>query len=81
MSLVTSSSLFGSLDFNKIQHDKDFKEDSVREVIIAPILHQLGYSQNNIVRSKSLVLCFPKPLRLYSYLQVRKQQKVLKRCR
>lgn len=54
MTLITFSSLFGSLDFNKIQHDKDFKEDSVREVIIAPILHQLGYSQNNIIRSKNL---------------------------
>lgn len=54
MTLITSTSLFGSLDFNKIQNDKDFKEDSVREVIIAPILHQLGYSQDNIVRSKSL---------------------------
>ncbi len=54
MSLITSTSLFGSLDFNKIQYDKDFKEDSVREVIIAPILHQLGYNQNNIVRSKTL---------------------------
>src|SRR5665213_1035327 len=54
MSLITYSSLFGSLDINNIQNNKDFKEDSVREVIIAPILYQLGYSQNNIVRSKSL---------------------------
>ena len=46
--------LFGSLDLNKIQHDKNFKEDSVREVIIAPILHELGYNQSNIVRSKTL---------------------------
>ncbi len=44
MSLVTCSSLFGSLDFNKIQHDNDFTEDSIREVIIAPLLNQLGYS-------------------------------------
>ena len=58
MSLITSTSLFGSLDFNKIQYDKDFKEDSVREVIIAPILHQLGYNQNNIVRSKNFAASF-----------------------
>jgi 16S rRNA G966 N2-methylase RsmD len=54
MSLITSSSLFGSIDFNKIQHDKDFKEDSVREEIIVPILRELGYDRNSIVRSKSL---------------------------
>lgn len=54
MTLITSASLFGSLDFNKIQHDKDFKEDSVREEIIVPILRELGYDRNNIVRSKSL---------------------------
>ena len=35
----------------------DFKEDSVREVIISPILRELGYSEgglNRIVRSRSL---------------------------
>jgi 16S rRNA G966 N2-methylase RsmD len=54
MALITSSSLFGSIDFNKIQNDKDFKEDSVREEIIVPILRELGYNRDNIVRSKSL---------------------------
>lgn len=37
--------------------DSDFKEDSVREVIIHPILRELGYSEgglNRIVRSRSL---------------------------
>lgn len=37
--------------------DRDFKEDSVREEIIVPILRHLGYSAsppNRIVRSKSL---------------------------
>ncbi len=38
-------------------NNKEFKEDSVREVIISPILKALGYSafeENRIVRSKSL---------------------------
>jgi len=37
--------------------DPDFKEDSVREIIITPLLTRLGYSPsgpNRIVRSKSL---------------------------
>lgn len=32
----------------------DFKEDSVREVIILPILQRLGYEVQNIIRSKTL---------------------------
>jgi hypothetical protein len=38
--------------------DPDFKEDSVREEIVVPILRRLGYSasgENKIVRSKSLL--------------------------
>ncbi len=41
----------------EIFNDSEFKEDSVREVIITPILQKLGYSPtgtNKIVRSKSL---------------------------
>ena len=37
--------------------DAEFKEDSVREVIIAPILNRLGYTPsgpNRVIRSKSL---------------------------
>jgi 16S rRNA G966 N2-methylase RsmD len=45
--------LFEQLDFTQL-NSPDFKEDSVREVIILPILHQLGYSNQNIVRSKTL---------------------------
>ena len=48
------SKLFDNLDLKKIENDPDFKEDSVREVIILPILKELGYAQNNIVRSKTL---------------------------
>jgi len=51
---VTQLQLFGNIDFREILHNPDFKEDSVREVIILPILKQLGYSQENIVRSKTL---------------------------
>lgn len=51
---ITKSELFGNLNFKTILENKDFKEDSVREVIILPILKALGYVQENIVRSKSL---------------------------
>ncbi|RJP62347.1 MAG: DNA methylase, partial [Ignavibacteriales bacterium] len=54
MKTITSDYLFGSLDFKLINQNSDFKEDSVREVIILPILKELGYSQENIVRSKML---------------------------
>lgn len=47
--------LFGSLDFNSIASNADFKEDSVREVIILPVLKALGYTQENIIRSKTLI--------------------------
>ncbi|MDR2034735.1 MAG: type I restriction enzyme HsdR N-terminal domain-containing protein [Helicobacteraceae bacterium] len=49
-----SAKLFNGLDFSKIANDPDFKEDSVRERIVLPILKELGYSQENIVRSKTL---------------------------
>lgn len=52
--LINKKQLFGDLDFNSILNNPDFKEDSVREVIILPILYHLGYSQVNIVRSKTL---------------------------
>lgn len=41
----------------QLLNSSDFKEDSVREVIIHPILRELGYSEgglNRIVRSRSL---------------------------
>jgi 16S rRNA G966 N2-methylase RsmD len=46
--------LFGDIDFKKITNCPEFKEDSVREIIILPILNELGYSKENIVRSKTL---------------------------
>jgi len=51
---ITREKLFGNLDFKTIATDPDFKEDSVREVIILPILKELGYTQENIVRSMTL---------------------------
>ena len=46
--------LFNNFNFKKITSDGNFKEDSVREVIILPILRKLGYKQQNIIRSKTL---------------------------
>ena len=51
---INKIELFGNLDFRTITLNPDFKEDSVREVIILPILYALGYEEQNIVRSKTL---------------------------
>lgn len=48
--------LFDNFDFN-VLGDSNFKEDSVREVIIRPLLKALGYrdsGSNRVFRSKSL---------------------------
>lgn len=48
--------MFKNLDFT-ILEDKNFKEDSVREEIIVPIINKLGYSatgEHKIIRSKGL---------------------------
>lgn len=52
--MTLKQKLFGRLNFSKLSGNPDFKEDSVREVIILPILKELGYQENNIVRSKTL---------------------------
>lgn len=54
MSKITLSQLFKDFDISAIQYNPEFKEDSVREVIILPILNSLGYSNDSIVRSKTL---------------------------
>lgn len=54
MRTIRKELLFGSVDFISLTQNPDFKEDSVREVIILPILKELGYKQENIVRSKTL---------------------------
>lgn len=45
--------LFSNFDFNRL-NSPDFKEDSVREVLILPLLAALGYNDTQIVRSKTL---------------------------
>lgn len=51
---MTKEKLFGQLDFKTLAANPDFKEDSVREVIILPIIKELGYTLDSIVRSKTL---------------------------
>ena len=57
---INAEDLFGNLNFGIIEANPDFKEDSVREVIILPILKALNYSQDNIIRSKNLLHPFLK---------------------
>lgn len=50
------ANLFGDFDFDLLK-SPDFKEDSVREELILPIVKALGYSahgENKIIRSKKL---------------------------
>lgn len=54
MIVLMKTKLFGDFDFQAMIYNPDFKEDSVREVILLPILEALGYTGNNIVRSKTL---------------------------
>lgn len=52
--------MFDNFDSNLFS-DPNFKEDSVREVIIAPMLSRLGYypvGENTVIRSKTLVQPF-----------------------
>jgi DNA modification methylase len=51
---INREELFEDIDFKTLSTNPDFKEDSVREVIILPILNALGYSSTNVVRSKTL---------------------------
>ncbi|PZU99953.1 MAG: DNA methylase [Pseudanabaena sp.] len=45
--------MFQDFDFQQL-YSPDFKEDSVREVLILPIIHRLGYKNTQVVRSKTL---------------------------
>lgn len=54
MKKITKDKLFGKINLKAMTQNPDFKEDSVREVIILPILKALGYQQENIIRSKTL---------------------------
>ena len=51
---MTKETLFGDLDLKSIRNNPDFKEDSVREFIVMPILDALHYKSSDIVLSKSL---------------------------
>jgi hypothetical protein len=51
--MSTRKNLFSDFDFRRL-NSSDFKEDSVREELVLPILKELGYSGQQIVRSKSL---------------------------
>ncbi|MCG6170132.1 type I restriction enzyme HsdR N-terminal domain-containing protein [Leptospira sp. FAT2] len=51
---INSKTLFGNLNFQELHENNEFKEDSVREVIILPILNALGYKEGQIIRSKTL---------------------------
>ncbi len=42
-----------NFDFTQL-NSPDFKEDSVREILILPLLFALGYQNQHIVRSKTL---------------------------
>jgi tRNA G10 N-methylase Trm11 len=50
---LQNNNFFTDFDYKQL-NSPDFKEDSVREVIILPILNKLGYTNKNIVRSKTL---------------------------
>jgi DNA modification methylase len=45
--------LFGNLDFNEIE-TKGFNEEEVRAVIVDPMLKELGFNHENIMRNKPL---------------------------
>ena len=45
--------IYSDFDFNKL-NSSDFKEDSVREILILPLLKELGYQEASIERSKTL---------------------------
>ena len=42
-----------NVDFTKLNNE-DFKEDSVREFILLPLLRKLGFDENNLVLSKKV---------------------------
>ena len=46
---IDFDNLFNNLDFRTIENNPDFKEDSVREVIIIPILEALGCTKPLVV--------------------------------
>lgn len=51
--MIAPASIYQQFDFSQLK-SQDFKEDSVREVLILPLLEALGYNNYQIVRSKTL---------------------------
>jgi DNA modification methylase len=51
---MINNKLFGDINVSNIASDPNFKEDSVREVILLPIIKVLGYTEEAIERSKTL---------------------------
>ena len=51
--MINPASIYQQFDFSQLQ-SQDFKEDSVREILILPLLAALGYNNYQIVRSKTL---------------------------
>ena len=54
MATSVKEKIFGDLDFTSLRDNLEFKEDSVREEIIMPLLKNIGYGRDNIVRSLNL---------------------------
>ena len=50
---MSIKNLFSAFDFSNLD-SSEFKEDSVREILILPLLQALGYNLSQIVRSKTL---------------------------
>lgn len=50
---------FNNFNFSRL-NSSDFKEDSVREELILPLIQQLGYQAEQIIRSKTLAHPFIK---------------------
>lgn len=48
------TTLWGDFDIQSLKENHEMKEDSVREIIIMPLLKYLGYGEENIVRSLTL---------------------------
>ena len=48
------ATLWGDFDIQGLKENHEMKEDSVREIIIMPLLKYLGYGEENIVRSLTL---------------------------
>jgi DNA modification methylase len=51
---ITKQDLWGDTDLPTLLANPEFREDSVREIILLPILKQLGYNDQSIIRGKSI---------------------------